>query len=134
MTKLAKTADAPGIDWTSKPWAIASLTSLKPGSEIVGGNFERLARAIKEKSANTLVVNPTYFGTLSEMAKMIGLASQASWRLIFASCSGDTTDTFISDLACSCGADYVKFGAPARGERVTKYNRLTEIFGTLSRA
>lgn len=101
-------------------------------NEIIGGNFERLEKAIKEKGANTLVINPTQFCTLSEMVKVVKLASGASWRIIIATRSGDTTDTFISDLACACGADYVKFGAPARGERVAKYNRLLEIYSTLS--
>lgn len=101
-------------------------------NEIIGGNFERLEKAIREKVANTLVVNPTQFGTLSEMVKVVKLAFQASWRIIISARSGDTTDTFISDLACACGADYVKFGAPSRGERVIKYNRLLEIFGTQS--
>jgi len=54
-------------------------------------------------------------------------ARDAGWKVIVSHRSGETNDTFISDFAVGVGADYVKFGAPARGERVAKYNRLLAI-------
>ena len=55
------------------------------------------------------------------------MGKDAGWKVIISHRSGETNDTFIADFAVGVGADYVKFGAPARGERVAKYNRLSAI-------
>ena len=67
---------------------------------------------------------------MTETLKVIKLAKKANFKIIVSHRSGETNDDFISDLAVGTGADFVKFGAPARGERVSKYNRLKYIYET----
>lgn len=120
-------------DWEGWKYLTATLGGqlMVASGEALTANQERIGKAVKENMANAVVLNPTYAGTLTELVGAIGLAASASWKIIFTSRAGDTGETFVCDLACACGADYVKFGAPARGERVIKYNRLSEIYGSL---
>lgn len=134
--RLLLLEDPLGVDdWVGWKYLNSSIGEqvIIAAGEAVSTNPERIDRAIKENIANGLVINPTYGATLSQLVEAIQLALLASWKIIFTSRAGDTSETFTCDLATSCGADYVKFGAPSRGERVAKYNRLLEIFGTLSR-
>ena len=64
---------------------------------------------------------------------MIKLAKDANWKIIVSHRSGETNDWFIADFAVGVGADFVKFGAPARGERVAKYNRLLSVEAELQK-
>ena len=73
------------------------------------------------------IIKPNQIGTLSETVEVAKIAKDAGWQTIFSHRSGETNDDLIADLAVGCGADYVKFGAPSRGERVVKYNRLLKI-------
>ena len=66
-------------------------------------------------------------GTVAETIEVIKIARKADWKVVVSHRSGETNDDFIADFAVGVMADYVKFGAPARGERVAKYNRLLEI-------
>ena len=105
---------------------------LLPGTLIVGDdllatNKQRLAEAIKKKACQAILVKPNQIGTISETIEVIKIARQADWKVIVSHRSGETTDDFIADFSVGVGADYTKFGAPARGERVAKYNRLLEI-------
>ncbi len=95
--------------------------------DLTATNIKRLEKAIEEKAANTIVIKPNQVGTLTETIESILLAQQNSWKVIISHRSGETCDSFISDLAAAVGADYIKAGAPSRGERVAKYNRLLEI-------
>ncbi len=97
------------------------------GDDLTVTNIERIQEAKKNESANGLVVKPNQIGTVTESLKAAALASSFGWRLMVAHRSGDTNDDFIADLAVGLGADYFKSGAPARGERVAKYNRLLAI-------
>lgn len=97
------------------------------GDDLLATNFNRLKKAIDEKAANAILVKPNQAGTISETLEIIKLARQNSWKTIVSHRSGETNDTFIADLAVGVGSDYIKFGAPARGERIAKYNRLLEI-------
>lgn len=72
-------------------------------------------------------MKPNQIGTLSEFFAVAILARQSGVKIIVSHRSGETNDTFVADLAVAMQADYVKFGAPARGERVAKYNRLLQI-------
>ncbi len=116
-------------DW--KGWA--QVTAELGGSTTIVGddllvtNPEKVRQAISEKSCNAILVKPNQIGTVSETIEVIDLSRGAGWKIIVSHRSGETNDTFIADFAIGVGADYVKFGAPARGERVAKYNRLMAI-------
>ena len=116
-------------DWSG--WA--KLTNiLGNGTMIIGDdllvtNLSRLKTAIAKKAANSILIKPNQVGTLTETFDVIRLARESNYKIIISHRSGETNDTFIADLAVAVAADYVKFGAPARGERVDKYNRLLEI-------
>ena len=99
------------------------------GDDLVVTNPHILKHAITQKLANAVIVKPNQVGTLTETLEFIKLAQQAKMTVIISHRSGDTAeDTFIADLAVAVGADFIKSGAPARGERVAKYNRLLDIF------
>jgi len=102
-------------------------TTLIVGDDLLATNLERVKKAIKERACNAVLVKPNQIGTLSETFEVIKVAREAGFKIIVSHRSGETNDTFIADLAVGVGAEYVKFGAPARGERIAKYNRLLEI-------
>jgi enolase len=79
------------------------------------------------------LVKPNQIGTVTETLKVIKMGRDAGWKVITSHRSGETNDTFIADFAVGVGSDYVKFGAPARGERVAKYNRLLSVEAELAR-
>ncbi len=97
------------------------------GDDLLATNPKRVEKAIKEKACNAILVKPNQIGTVTETLKVIKMARDAGWKIIVSHRSGETNDWFIADFAVGVGADYVKFGAPARGERVVKYNRLLSI-------
>lgn len=97
------------------------------GDDLLASNPLRLKRAIKEKSASAVLVKPNQIGTVSETLDVVKIAKENNFKVIVSHRSGETNDTFIADFAVGVAADYVKFGAPARGERVIKYNRLLRI-------
>jgi enolase len=116
-------------DWTSWQNLTETLgeSVLIVGDDLLATNYERLSQAIKEKACNSVLIKPNQAGTLTETLKVIRLARQGGFKIIVSHRSGETNDTFIADLAVGVVADYVKFGAPSRGERIAKYNRLLEI-------
>lgn len=97
------------------------------GDDFLATNFKRVKKAIEEKAANTVLIKPNQAGTVTETLNVIKLAKDNFWKIIVSHRSGETNDTFIADLSVGVDADFVKFGAPSRGERVAKYNRLLEI-------
>jgi enolase len=97
------------------------------GDDLLATNPERLTKAIKDSACSAILVKPNQIGTLSETLGVIKIARTGNFKVIVSHRSGETNDSFIADLAVGVAADYVKFGAPARGERVAKYNRLLEI-------
>lgn len=103
------------------------------GDDLLVTNPEFVRKAIEQKACNAILVKPNQIGTVTETLKVIKMARDALWRVIVSHRSGETNDTFIADFAVGVGADYVKFGAPARGERVAKYNRLSSIEMELGR-
>ncbi len=97
--------------------------------DLVVTNPKFLNIAIEHDMANAVIVKPNQVGTLSETFDFIRMARGAGMQIIISHRSGDTAeDTFIADLAVAVNAEFMKSGAPARGERVAKYNRLLEIF------
>ena len=99
------------------------------GDDLVVTNPKFLKSAIDRKLANAVIVKPNQVGTLTETFEFVRNAQQAGMKIIVSHRSGETgEDTFIADLAIAVGADFIKSGAPVRGERVVKYNRLLQIF------
>lgn len=97
------------------------------GDDLLATNVERVEKAIAEKACDAILVKPNQAGTVQETLKVIKVARDAGWKVITSHRSGETNDWFIADFAVGVGSDYAKFGAPARGERVVKYNRLLSI-------
>lgn len=97
------------------------------GDDLLATNSERIQKAIEYKACNGILIKPNQVGTVTETLKVIKKARDAGWKVITSHRSGETNDWFIADFAVGIGSDFVKFGAPARGERVVKYNRLLSI-------
>ncbi|OGK10103.1 phosphopyruvate hydratase [Candidatus Roizmanbacteria bacterium RIFCSPHIGHO2_01_FULL_35_10] len=97
------------------------------GDDLLTTNKERLERAIREKACTTVLVKPNQIGTITETLQVIDLARKNNFNYIVSHRSGETNDSFIADFAVAVQADFVKFGASARGERLAKYNRLWQI-------
>lgn len=97
------------------------------GDDLLTTNPERLQHAIEKRACSAILLKPNQIGTLTEFLNVAALAKKNDIKCIVSHRSGETNDPFIADLAVAVQADYVKFGAPARGERVAKYNRLLQI-------
>jgi enolase len=97
------------------------------GDDLLVTNTERLARGIRERSANAILIKLNQIGTLTETLDAVVMAQQAGWAAIISHRSGETEDTTVADLVVATGAGQIKTGAPARSERVAKYNRLLAI-------
>lgn len=97
------------------------------GDDLFTTNPSRIARGIRERAGNALLVKPNQIGTLSETLYAIRQAESAGYSTIISHRSGETEDDFIADLAVAVSAPFIKTGAPARSERVAKYNRLLRI-------
>ncbi len=97
------------------------------GDDLFVTNIKRLEKGIKNGIANSILIKPNQVGTLTETINCIKLAQKNNYKIIISHRSGETDDDFISDLSVAVRADYIKAGAPSRGERVAKYNRLMEI-------
>ena len=97
------------------------------GDDLFATNIKRLKRGIEEKSANAILVKLNQIGTVSETLDAINLAQKNNFTTIISHRSGDTEDTFISDLAVATNSSQIKTGSLSRSERVAKYNRLLRI-------
>lgn len=97
------------------------------GDDLLVTNPERVKKAIEEKSCNAILVKPNQIGTITETLEVIRMSREAGWKVIVSHRSGETNDWYIADFAVGVQSDFVKFGAPARGERIAKYNRLLSI-------
>jgi len=97
------------------------------GDDLLTTNAERIKKAIVEKACNAILVKPNQVGTITETLEVIKLSRDANWKIVVSHRGGETNDWFIADFAVGVGADYAKFGAPSKGERVVKYNRLLTI-------
>ena len=97
------------------------------GDDLFVTNPERLARGIKAKTANSLLVKVNQIGTLTETIDAVSMAHRAGYRSMMSHRSGETEDTTIADLAVALECGQIKTGAPARSERVAKYNQLLRI-------
>lgn len=104
------------------------------GDDLFVTNKERLQKGIAASAANAILIKPNQIGTLSETLETIRIAQQKGYRTIISHRSGETEDTTIADLAVAVNAGQIKTGAPARTDRVCKYNRLLKIEQQLKEA
>ncbi len=97
------------------------------GDDLLVTNPERVRQAIKEKAANALLVKLNQIGTLTETIEAVETCHRAGWRAVTSHRSGETEDSTIADLAVALNMGQIKTGAPARSDRVAKYNQLLRI-------
>jgi enolase len=97
------------------------------GDDLFVTNVERLDKGIENDVANSILIKVNQIGTLSETVSTINRAQSAGYSALMSHRSGETDDSTIADLAVATGVGMIKLGAPARGERVAKYNRLLAI-------
>ena len=97
------------------------------GDDLLVTNPERVRRAIKDKAANALLVKLNQIGSLTETIEAVETCHRAGWRAVTSHRSGETEDTTIADLAVALNMGQIKTGAPARSDRVAKFNQLLRI-------
>ncbi len=97
------------------------------GDDLTTTNVGRMERAYAAGSVNAVIIKPNQIGSVTEALDAVRAARRYGWGVIVSHRSGETNDDFIADFAWGVGADGLKLGAPARGERIAKYNRLLEI-------
>ncbi len=97
------------------------------GDDLLVTNPERVRRGIKEKAANALLVKLNQIGTLTETIEAVEICHRAGWRAVTSHRSGETEDATIADLAVALNMGQIKTGAPARSDRVAKFNQLLRI-------
>jgi enolase len=97
------------------------------GDDLFVTNTKRIARGIRENSANAVLIKLNQIGTLTETLEAIKMAHRAGWKTVVSHRSGETEDTFIADLAVAAGTGQIKTGSLCRSERVCKYNQLLRI-------
>lgn len=102
------------------------------GDDLLATNVKKIKEAKEKGAVNSMILKINQVGTVSEAIDAARTARDFNWKIIVSHRSGETNDSFISDFAVGIGADFIKTGAPARGERVEKYNRLLEIEKDLS--
>jgi enolase len=112
--------------WIDLTTAIGDRVQLV-GDDLFVTNPERLLEGIEKGAANALLVKVNQIGTLTETLDAVSLAHSAGYRTMMSHRSGETEDTTIADLAVAVGSGQIKTGAPARSERVAKYNQLLRI-------
>ncbi|MCL5432942.1 MAG: phosphopyruvate hydratase [Patescibacteria group bacterium] len=116
-------------DWEGWEKILSSVShsTIVVGDDLTVTNPYRLQMAIDKKAISGIIIKPNQVGTVIEALAVVEVARAAGLKIIVSHRSGETTDDFIADFAVAASADFVKFGAPARGERVVKYNRLLQI-------
>jgi enolase len=119
--------------WVALTTAIGDRVQLV-GDDLFVTNPERLEEGIEKGAANALLVKVNQIGTLTETLDAVALAHSSGYRTMMSHRSGETEDTTIADLAVAVGSGQIKTGAPARSERVAKYNQLLRIEETLGDA
>jgi enolase len=112
--------------WGALRQAIGEQVQLV-GDDFLVTNVARLKQAIQKKAANSILIKLNQIGSLSETIAAIEMAKKAGWTAVISHRSGETEDTTIADLAVALNAGQIKTGAPARSDRVAKYNQLLRI-------
>ena len=112
--------------WTSLQQLLGGKIQIL-GDDLLVTNITRIKRSIDESSSNAVLLKPNQIGSLSETHAALKMAREAGWGAVMSHRSGETEDTTIADLAVAWDVRQIKTGAPARSERVAKYNRLLRI-------
>lgn len=116
-------------DWDN--WKVLTekigTETLIVGDDLITTDLTRLKKAIDTKACNAVIIKPNQVGSVSETLEVVAQAKTKGFKTVVSNRSGETNDDFIADFAVGIESDYMKLGAPARGERVAKYNRLLEI-------
>ena len=120
-------------DWSALVEAVGDKVQIV-GDDLFVTNPERLAKGIELKSANSLLVKLNQIGSLTETLEAVQLAQRAGFTAMVSHRSGETEDVTIADLSVAVNAGQIKTGAPARGERINKYNQLLRIEDNLGAA
>jgi len=103
------------------------------GDDVYATNTQMIIRGIESKASNAVLIKLNQIGTVTETLEAISLAKKAGWGTVISHRSGETEDTTIADLSIATSAGQIKSGAPARGERTAKYNRIIRIEETLGK-
>jgi enolase len=116
-------------DWQAweKLCNILPKNTIITGDDLTTTNPSRLSEALSKNTIRGIIIKPNQIGTVTEAITVVEMAKKAGLKITVSHRSGESNDDFIADFAVGMGADFVKFGSPARGERVAKYNRLSEI-------
>jgi len=114
-------------DWSFLLKDVKEKNTMIIGDDLTVTNIKRIEKAISENAINSVLIKPNQIGTITETMDAISLAKSKGMKVIVSHRSGETNDDFITDLAVASCAEFLKAGAPSRGERVAKYNRLMEI-------
>lgn len=112
--------------WTALTERLGSKIQIM-GDDLLVTNTERLARGIRERAANSILIKLNQIGTLTETREAVEMAQAADWRAIVSHRSGETEDTTIADFVVAMGTGQIKTGSVSRSERIAKYNRLLRI-------
>ena len=104
------------------------------GDDLFVTNPQFIARGVREKAANAVLIKLNQIGTVSETMQAIALCRKAGWGYVVSHRSGETEDAFLADFAVAMGGGQIKTGSASRSERIAKYNRLLEIEVELGRA
>lgn len=119
--------------WKAVTALIGDTTKIVGDSFLVT-NLKKLQQAIENKYCNTILIKPNQVGTVTETISVIQMAKKSGWQTVMSHRSGETNDDFIADFAVGAGSEYAKFGPPNRGERIAKYNRLSQIEQEINQA
>ena len=112
--------------WIALTTAVGERVQLV-GDDLFVTNVDRLERGIREKAANAILIKPNQVGTLTETLDAVALATRSGFGVVVSHRSGETEDATIADLAVATNCGQIKTGAPARSDRVAKYNQLLRI-------
>jgi enolase len=128
-----------GLDQNDWEGYVTFTKELGKKTQLVGDDFfvtnpERLAKGIKMKAANAILIKVNQIGTVSETLEAIKMAQKAGYGVIASHRSGETEDSFIADLAVGTGAGQIKTGSLSRTDRICKYNQLLRIEEQLGKA
>jgi len=104
------------------------------GDDIFVTHAEYIAKGIREKAANAVLIKLNQIGTVTETMEAINLCRKAGWGFVVSHRSGETEDTFLADFAVAMGGGQIKTGSACRSERIAKYNRLLEIEAELGKS
>ena len=115
-------------DWENWASFTAKSNVITVGDDLFVTNKHRLEKGIEMQAATAVLIKPNQIGTLTETLETINRAKRAGYKVIVSHRSGETEDSSIADISVAVSADMIKSGAPARGERTAKYNRLLEIY------